>query len=65
MNIRDFLRAEKMTAEEFGELGGASKHAVGTWGRRERIPRPEIMRRIAEVTDGQVGAADFFEQEAA
>lgn len=46
---------------EFARLiGVGSRMAVLRYRRGERIPRPDVMRRIVEVTQGQVGPADFY-----
>ena len=61
MQLRQYLKVKNLTAEKFGILTGVSKHAVGKWCRRERFPRPEVMSKIIEVTEGAVGPEDFYE----
>lgn len=48
-------------AAELGDRLGVGREAVRKWLRGERIPRPEVMRRIVEVTEGKVGPADFYD----
>ena len=61
MHLRQYLKVKNLTAEKFGVLAGVSKHAVGKWCRGERFPRPEVMAKIIEVTEGAVGPEDFYE----
>lgn len=50
-----------LDAAELGDRLGVGREAVRKWLRGERIPRPEVMRRIVEVTEGKVGPADFYD----
>ncbi len=61
MHLRQYLKDKNLTAEKFGVLAGVSKHAVGKWCRGERFPRPDVMSKIIEVTEGAVGPEDFYE----
>ena len=61
MQLRQYLKDKNLTAEKFGVLAGVSKHAVGKWCRGERFPRPEVMSKIIEVTEGAVGPEDFYD----
>lgn len=60
MQLRQYLSENNLTAKSFSDLLGVSEFTVGKWVRGERIPRPEVMRKIAEVTNGKVRADDFF-----
>ena len=42
------------------ELGNASASGVIKWMRDERVPRPDQLRRIFEVTGGAVEPNDFI-----
>ncbi|WP_132277044.1 helix-turn-helix transcriptional regulator [Neorhizobium sp. JUb45] len=47
--------------DSFADLvGGVSVSGVKKWRYGERVPRPEQMRRIAEVTHGAVCPNDFI-----
>lgn len=61
MNLREFLKARSMSEADLGRALGVGQATVNRYIRGERIPRPEVMRRIVEVTDGQVGPADFYD----
>ena len=56
------MAGQKIGDAEFARLiGVGSRMAVMRYRRGERIPRPDVMRRIVEVTEGQVGPADFYD----
>ena len=62
MKLSDFMAARGLPDAEFARLiGVGSRMAVMRYRRGERIPRPEVMRRIVEVTNGAVGPADFYD----
>ncbi len=61
MKLRDFMMAREMSEAQFGRLLGIGQATINRYARGERIPRPEVMRRIVEVTDGMVGPADFYD----
>jgi transcriptional regulator with XRE-family HTH domain len=60
MHLRDYLRAEKLTDEQFAARLSVSPFAVGKWRRGERFPRRELLRRIEAETKGRVTAADLL-----
>ena len=61
MKLRDFLADRNLSEAELGRLLGVGQATVNRYIRGERIPRPEVMRRIVEVTEGKVGPADFYD----
>lgn len=66
MKLNQYLTEKNITPEAFGALiGGVSESGVRKWIYGERVPRPEQMRRIAEVTNGSVEPNDFVLNEAA
>ncbi len=61
MLFREYMERSALTDEAMAVLlGGCSAHAVKKWRYRERVPRPAMLRRIVEVTDGAVTASDFL-----
>lgn len=61
MKLSEFMAERSIPDAEFARLiGVSSRMAVMRYRRGERIPRPEVMRRIVEVTNGAVGPADFY-----
>lgn len=60
MKLSEFMSAAGLDDEQMAALlGGCTAHAVKKWRYGERLPRPEQLRRIAEVTGGQVTPNDF------
>ena len=61
MKLGAYMRANDLDDEAMAALiGDCTAHAVKKWRYAERLPRSEAMRRIQEVTGGQVAPADFF-----
>ena len=58
--LKAYRKARGLTMEEFARKVGVQRAAVSKW-ERGSIPRPEIMRRIVEVTGGEVTAQDFYD----
>ena len=60
MKLATYLDANDLTLAEFGERIGVSFQAVARYAAGERIPRRDVMLRIASVTKGLVQPNDFF-----
>ena len=60
MKLREYLMSNRITHREFGKMIGAHSKEVGAYTTGGRMPRPERMKRIAEVTKGAVTANDFY-----
>ncbi len=54
------LTQESFVAYSHNRGAGFSRHAVAKWCSGARVPRPEEMRTIYEVTDNQVQPNDFY-----
>ena len=65
MNLATYLSERKISDARFAELIGVSQVAVTRYATGKRVPRPEHMKRIREVTAGQVTPDDFFREGAA
>lgn len=61
--LTKFRKAENQTLEAFGDSIGASKGTVSKW-ENGTIPRPEYMRKIAEITGNRVTANDWYTEAA-
>ena len=62
MKLETWLSGSNKTIAQFRkELGVSSIATTYRYLRGERIPRPEIMRRISEITNGQVTPDDFYD----
>lgn len=61
MQLNQYMANNEITDEIFaGLIGGVSVSGVKKWRYGERVPRPEQMRRIADVTMGAVCPNDFI-----
>lgn len=61
MKLAEYMRSSAISDEAFAALvGDCTPHAVKKWFYEERVPRPEQMRRIFEVTNGAVTPNDFI-----
>lgn len=50
----------QLSLEAAGALVGVSGVAWSRYERGQRVPRPEIVSRIYDVTDGHIGPPDFY-----
>lgn len=64
MQLSEYLVDKKIEPAAFAKALRVSKEAVRLWALGERTPRPELMRKIAEATGGQVMPNDFMSVEA-
>jgi transcriptional regulator with XRE-family HTH domain len=60
MKLKDYLASKSITAAEFGRRIKVSQAAVTRYAAGDRIPEPDIMRRIARITGGIVSPNDFY-----
>lgn len=61
MKLSDFIEQNGLTHEQMAErVGDCSVSGLRKWLRGERVPRPDQMRKIAEITDGLVSPNDFY-----
>lgn len=66
MKLATYMADKGIPARQMADLiGDVSESGVRKWMYGERVPRPDQMRRIAEVTDGAVQPNDFILAEAA
>lgn len=62
MKLSRYLDEQKISGAEFARrIGVESRMTVLRYASGERIPRPDVMRRIAEETAGAVSPNDFFD----
>ena len=59
MELKRWLRLNRMTQAQFAELLGVSPSTVGLWINRRYAPRRKTMAAIISVTQGKVRATDF------
>jgi len=65
MRLSDYLQAQGLTLQAFGQRVGVSHTTILRWSTGKAAPGGRAMfQRIAEMTDGKVTAADFFPEAA-
>jgi antitoxin CcdA len=61
MTLSDYLKANSLSLQAFGERVGVAHTTVMRWASGESAPRGRAtLQRVSEATDGAVTAADFF-----
>ena len=60
MTLKEYMKQNSLTPAAMAELLDSSEGAVRKWCSGERTPRPDQMRKIADVTGGAVTPNDFF-----
>jgi transcriptional regulator with XRE-family HTH domain len=60
MDLRSYLDARDMSIAVFADLLGVSVQTVHRYVNGDRLPRPDVMVRIAEITGGAVKPNDFY-----
>ncbi len=59
MTLKEYLRHEKLSPDEFAEIAGVSRGGVLKWINGERYPRLPSMVKIVKATNGAVMPNDF------
>lgn len=62
MTLKEFINQQKIALESFcKEIGLGASTSIYRYIRGERIPAPDVMRRIYVVTGGSVQPNDFYD----
>lgn len=61
MKFADWMDREGVAAPEMAQRLGASVWAVTKWMYGQRVPGPEYLVKIAEMSNGEVLVGDFVE----
>lgn len=62
MKLHDWMARVAKTPDEIAEVLDVTGEAVRRYARGARMPRPEICKRIHELTGGAVTAQDLYER---
>lgn len=60
MNLKNYLHKNKIEVPVFAESIGVTPFSLYRYLRGVRRPREEILKKIAEVTNGKVTPNDFY-----
>lgn len=60
MDLESYRNKNGITRKQFAQMIGVTQMTVGRYERGLLIPSPENMRKIYDVTGGQVSPADFY-----
>ncbi|AWK85052.1 helix-turn-helix domain-containing protein [Azospirillum thermophilum] len=60
MELKEYRDAKSITLAGLAAAVGVTEVAMSRYERGIRFPRPEIIERIEEATDGAVRAEDFL-----
>jgi DNA-binding transcriptional regulator YdaS (Cro superfamily) len=60
MQLEAYLTAAEISEADFAHLIGVDRSSVNRMRRGKQTPSAEVMRVIAEKTNGKVTANDFF-----
>lgn len=60
MKQKDYRERRGISAAEWAKLIGARSRTTVYRHEQGRVPRPDFMRRIIEVSGGEVGPEDFY-----
>lgn len=63
MTLKEYLKSNHLTPDEFAKIIGLSRGGVLKWMTGERFPRPVVLQKIYEVTNGEVTPNDFWAQQ--
>ncbi|NTE87236.1 helix-turn-helix domain-containing protein [Agrobacterium rubi] len=60
MKLAQYLTDKNVSLEQFASEVGSSVSGIRKWMYGERVPRPDQMRKIADLTGGLVEPNDFI-----
>lgn len=60
MKLQTYIEKASITQEQFAASLGVTQAAVSRWIQGKKLPRPEAMKRISEITSGEVTPNDFY-----
>lgn len=64
MQLRSYIEGRDIDVGDFAASIGVSRQSVWRYIHGERLPRRDVMARIAKVTKGRVTALDFYPETA-
>lgn len=65
MKLAEYLKETGLSVGEFAEMAGVTEQSMSRYLHGRRMPRPDVLRRIARASGGRVLAHDFVDEEPA
>lgn len=63
MQLKEWIKKSGKTQQDVADALGVAQGLVSSWCNGERLPRPENMAKIVELTNGEVQPNDFYKGE--
>lgn len=63
MQLKEWIKKSGKTQQDVADVLGVAQGLVSSWCNGERLPRPENMAKIVELTGGEVQPNDFYKGE--
>ena len=64
VNLAEYLKQSGLSLASFAARAGVSEAAISRYASGKRMPRPDILRRICDASDGKISPNDFFSGDA-
>lgn len=64
MQLSQYMKRHGKSSQQIAEAIGVDNSSVSRYLAGKRLPTPQVMRKIKQVTNGAVTADDFYEQTA-
>ena len=59
MTLNEYMKNNQINDQKLADKVGVSRSAITQYRLGDRMPRPEILVRLVEATDNQVGPIDL------
>ena len=60
MKLKEWIEKEHKTQQEVADAIGVAQGQVSAWCSGDKMPRPDNVRKIVEITHGEVQPNDFY-----
>jgi len=60
MTLSEYLKCRSVTPTALSRLLGVNRRTVYRWLDEKVVPKPSMIRKIAEITGGDVNANSFY-----
>jgi transcriptional regulator with XRE-family HTH domain len=60
MTLKEWLKLQGLSIEEFAGISGYSVQAIYSWIRGDRFPRPSTMKNLMKLTNNKLDVSSFL-----